>query len=135
MFKGGKVPDFNSDNKEDMYSITGTIIAQVVNERDKYTMKVIEDYVRERQAKGELIDLNIIEEGKLRHIINLGISMYNHERNIPTHQKCLFNQENHINYLNYLINEQQKENQRLRNQIAMMENPPEIIDLKGGEEE
>lgn len=64
------------DIPEDSFNITNHIIAQIVAEQDDATMKMIEQYVKKKQAEGELCTSAIIPEGKLRHIINLGLTRY-----------------------------------------------------------
>ena len=113
---------------DSLISFTQKIIQEIVKEQDEHTMLMIEEYVKDKQHKGECISARIIPEGKLRHIINLGLTVYNaKEKNIPDSQLQLFPQEEYIEYLRHTLLETQKENQKLRNQISMMENPPEII--------
>ena len=94
-------------------SITGSIIAQVVKEEDEYTMNIIEEYVKTKRAQGEIVSARIIPEGKLRHIINLGLSVYNND----VKPSELFPQEQYIELLRKEITKLQQENQKLINQI------------------
>lgn len=53
------------------------IIAQVVNSEDKITLKAIQDYISKRKTEfDENIRAIIIDEDKLRHILQLGIAEY-----------------------------------------------------------
>lgn len=125
------IHDVNDLPNEDMFSFQTSIIAEIVKEQDEHIMLMIEEYVKEKQHKGECVSARIIPEGKLRHIINLGLTVYNaREKNIPDSQLQLFPQEEYIEYLRHALSEEQKENQKLKNQISMMENPPEIVDLR-----
>lgn len=90
----------------DSISVTGTIIHQIVKEQDEYAMNMIEEFVKNKRAKGEFVAASIIPEGQLRHILNLGIQVYNHNIK-PTE---LFPQEEYIEFL-------RAENKKLREQI------------------
>lgn len=114
--------DFNYkyDVENDNYvaSITSKVIQQIVAEEDEYTLNMIEEYIKDKRAKGECIAAKIIPEGKLRHIINLGLSVYNEntskEKILNTD---LFPQEQYIEFLRREILKLQSENQKLRNQM------------------
>lgn len=123
--------DVNDLPNEDMFSFQTSIIAEIVKEQDEHIMLMIEEYVKEKQHKGECISARIIPEGKLRHIINLGLTVYNaREEKIPNSQLKLFPQEEYIEYLRHALLETQKENQKLKNEIAMMTYRPTIKDLE-----
>lgn len=98
-------------------SLTSQFFAKIVQEQDEYTMNLIKDYVKEKQSKGELINVRIIEEGKLRHIINLGLSVYNGD----IKANDLFPQEQYIEFLRHEMLMYQQENIKLKNQIEIME--------------
>lgn len=113
---------FNVDNdsESDTFtaSITHKLFQQIIQEEDEYTLNMIEEYVKTARAKGECIAARIIPEGKLRHIINLGLSVYNQQ---ITDDKItsteLFPQEQYIEFLRRELLKSQQENQRLRNQL------------------
>lgn len=83
--------------------IQQTLIAQIVKEQDEYTVEVIMKYVKEKQAAGELVTPIIIPEGELRHIINLGLTLWAQQKQIGISQDNLFHQEDYINYLNHRL--------------------------------
>lgn len=113
----------NIEQNGDTFSITSRVITQIVKEQDEYTTKMIEDYIRERQAKGECILSTIIPEGKLRHIINLGITTYNEIQKEPKKlsSRNYFSETAYNEYLHQENLKLEKENQRLRNRINIME--------------
>lgn len=111
---------FNIDNDSESFSITGSIISQIVKEEDEYTMNIIEEYVKTKRAQGEIISAKIIPEGKLRHIINLGLTIYNRDMKLDELVATdLFPQEQYIEFLRREIMRYQQENQKLKNQITM----------------
>ena len=73
-------PKFDFENSENsdnfVASITHQLFTQIVKEEDEYTLNIIEEYVKNKQHEGECIAAKIIPEGKLRHIINLGLARY-----------------------------------------------------------
>lgn len=83
--------------------IQETLIAQIVKEQDEYTVEVIMNYVKQKQAEGELVTPIIIPEGELRHIINLGLTLWANQKQIGISQDNLFHQEDYINYLNHRL--------------------------------
>lgn len=89
--------------KSDMTSITSTLIAQIVKEQDEYTIEVIMKYVKKKEAAGELVVPIIIPEGELRHIINLGLTLWAQQKQVGISQDNLFHQEDYINYLNHRL--------------------------------
>jgi len=123
---------------DDGFSISGKIIANIVKESDEYTMKMIEDYVRNQEAQGNVIYSTIIGEGKLRHIINLGLQRLNELQVLDIKPHNLFQQEEYITFLMREIHRYQEENQKLKNQIHIMEEASGLrsVDTKlGGEED
>lgn len=103
---------------DDTYSITGKIITQIIKEEDEYTLNMIEEYVKSARARGECIAAKIIPEGQLRHIINLGLSVYNQQlTNKKITSDELFSQEQYIEFLRRELVKSQEENQKLRNQL------------------
>ncbi len=101
-----EIPDFDigvdlaKGEGQRVYSITQTIVSQIVKEQDEYLMQQIENYVKEKQARGEIISSQILGEGKIRHIFNLGLMEYSRRNQIPVTQEDLFTQEDYIQYLN-----------------------------------
>lgn len=93
--------DLTKDEDQSIYSITQTVVTQIVKEQDEYTIAQIEKYVKEKQQAGEIISSNIIGEGKLRHIINLGLTIYAKQNNLAISLEDLFTQEDYIEYLNH----------------------------------
>lgn len=99
-------------------SVTEQLMQQIVKEEDEYTLNMIEEYVKAARAKGECIAARIIPEGKLRHIINLGLSVYNDQKDSRILGKELFPQEQYIEFLRRELMKEQAENQKLRNQLG-----------------
>ena len=123
---------------DDGFSVSGKIIANIVKESDEYTMQMIEDYVRKQELQGNIMYSTIIGEGKLRHIINLGLTRLNELEHLDIRPHNLFQQEEYITFLMREIHRYQEENQKLKNQIRIMEQASDIrsVDTKlGGEED
>lgn len=118
-------PEFNfrNDPESDDFvaSITHQLFTQIVKEEDEYTMNIIEEYVKNEKAKGKCLAARIIPEGRLRHIINLGLMEYNRNQKDHIVPEDLFPQEQYIEFLRRQLTQEQQENQRLRNQITIME--------------
>lgn len=110
---------FNVENNGDTFvaSITEKLFQQIVQEEDEYTLNTIEKYVKTANTKGECIAARIIPEGKLRHIINLGLSVYCDRNHLKLNAINLFPQEQYIEYLRRELIKSQEENQQLRNQL------------------
>lgn len=98
----------NPNGDSPVYSITSTLVSEIVKEQDEFTIQQIENYVKNKQSQGELISSNIIGEGRLRHIINLGLSLYANREHMPISSDDLFPQENYIEYLNRRLDEAEK---------------------------
>lgn len=109
--------DMSADGDTYKASITTHIIQQIVAEEDEYTLNMIEEYVKSKKAKGECVAAKIIPEGKLRHIINLGISVYNKCNNCKITAAELFPEQQYIEFLRNEMLKLEYENQRLRNEI------------------
>lgn len=94
-------PKFNLENNGDDFiaSITHQLYTQIVKEEDEYTMGIIEDYVKKQREQGTCIATSIIPEGKLRHIINLGLRRYAAQEHIDLKPGDMFPQEQYIEYL------------------------------------
>ena len=96
-------PKFNFEKSLDsddfVASITHQLFTQIVKEEDEYTMNIIEEYVKNKQHEGECIAAKIIPEGKLRHIINLGLTRYAAQEHINLKPGDMFPQEQYIEYL------------------------------------
>ena len=113
--------DIKKDDDDFVYSITRKIYTQIVKEEDEYTMNIIEDYVKSKGDSGEFVGIKIIPEGKLRHIINLGLTIFNKEVNGNLLETDLFQQEEYIEFLRRELHKYQEENQKLKNRITLME--------------
>ncbi len=96
-------PKFNIDKMPEsddfIASITHKLYTQIVQEEDECTMNMIEEYVKTKQHQGECIAAKIIPEGKLRHIINLGLARYAAQEHIDLKPADMFPQEQYIEYL------------------------------------
>lgn len=80
-------------------NIAHQLYTQIVQEEDEYTMNMIEEYVKTKQHQGECIAAQIIPEGRLRHIINLGLTRYAAQEHIDLKPADMFPQEQYIEYL------------------------------------
>lgn len=109
---------------DNIEKITSTIYSQIVKEQDEATMVMLENYVKEKQRSGEICLLNIIGEGKIRHIFNLGLTEYARIQKEP--QKVLsknyFPESVYVEFLNEQIKELQNENKRLVNILEDINN-------------
>ena len=61
-----------NENGDFIYSYTHKMITQIVNKKDEETLKAIYRYCEENN-----IEPNIIDEDKLKIILQLGIAEYN----------------------------------------------------------
>lgn len=100
--------DLAKGEDQQIYSITQSIICEIVKEQDEHVMALIESYVRKKQSEGEIISSQIIGEGQLRHIINLGLTIYCKQKAIPISEDDLFTQEDYIEYLNHRLDMAEK---------------------------
>lgn len=98
-----------------------TIIQNIVKEQDEDTIKMIENYIKEQQKEGKSISSKIIPEGKLRHIINLGVTLYNDMQHKRTTPDDLLDEQKYVEYLKQQLEEQTMKNQKLKNQIKLLE--------------
>lgn len=104
-----------------VYNITGSIYTQIVKEQDEYTMKVINDYIKKSQMNGEIISSNVIGEGNLRHIINVGLERISSIEKLDLEPNDLFKQEQYIEYLRKELDILRRENEMLRDRCNMLE--------------
>ena len=119
------MPDLDNIEK-----ITSTIYGQIVKEQDEATMVMLENYVKEKQRSGEICLLNIIGEGKIRHIFNLGLTEYARIQKEPLKvlSKNYFPESVYVEFLNEQIKELQNENKRLVNILEDINNHIPHID-------
>lgn len=118
-------PKFNLEKELDgddfIASITHQLFTQIVKEDDEYTMNMIEEYVKNRQYEGECIAAKIIPEGKLRHIINLGLARYTAQEHIDLKPADMFPQEQYIEYLRRELMLSQQTIYNLQQQVEMLQ--------------
>ena len=102
---------------DEIERITSTLYSQIVKEQDEPTMIMLENYVKEKQRSGEICLLNIIGEGKIRHIFNLGLTEFARIQKEPRKvlSKNYFPESVYVEFLNERIKELQNENIRLVN--------------------
>ena len=105
----------------DVFHFTQKIIQEIVKEQDEHTMLMIEEYVKKRQREGECIAARIIPEGQMRHVINLGLTMYAKQNGITIRQNELFPQEDYIEYLRDLMIKMQNVIQEKNKEITELE--------------
>lgn len=79
-------------------------------------------YVKEKQAQGELIFPVIIPEGELRHILNIGLTIWSQQQKIGITPENLFSQEDYINYLNNLLTELERRCEEMDNRDTKLYN-------------
>lgn len=111
--------DLNSDDF--VASITHQLFTQIVKEEDEYTMNMIEEYVKNKQYSGECVAAKIIPEGKLRHIINLGLTRYAAQEHIDLKPADMFPQEQYIEYLRRELMLSQQTIYNLQKQVEMLQ--------------
>ena len=118
-------PKFNFEKSPDsddfVVSITHQLFTQIVKEEDEYTLNTIEEYVKNRQHEGECIAAKIIPEGKLRHIINLGLTRYASQEHIDLKPADMFPQEQYIEYLRRELMLSQQTIHNLQKQVEMLQ--------------
>lgn len=102
-------------------SITHQLFTQIVKEEDEYTINMIEEYVKNKQHSGECIAAKIIPEGKLRHIINLGLTRYAAQEHIDLKPGDMFPQEQYIEYLRRELMLSQQTIYNLQQQVEMLQ--------------
>lgn len=106
-------------NLGDIEKITSTLYSQIVREQDDATMQMLENYVKEKQRSGEICLLNLIGEGKIRHIFNLGLTTFNEIQKEP--RKVLarnyFPESVYVEHLLNVIKHLKNENEELRIQL------------------
>ena len=98
--------------------ITSKLFSQIVREQDESTMQMLENYVKEKQRSGEICLLNIIGEGKIRHIFNLGLTEYARIQKEPLKvlSKNYFSESVYVEFLNEEIERLKDENKKLKMQ-------------------
>ena len=109
------------EENDGVFSFTQKIIEEIVREQDEHIMLMIEEYVKKKQHEGECIAARIIPEGQMRHVINLGLTMYAKQSGITIRQNELFPQEDYIEYLRDLM---------IKMQNVIQEKNKEIAELK-----
>lgn len=109
------------DGDDFVASITHQLFTQIVREEDEYTMNMIEEYVKNKQHSGECIAAKIIPEGKLRHIINLGLTRYAAQEHIDLKPADMFPQEQYIEYLRRELMLSQQTIHNLQKQVEMLQ--------------
>lgn len=118
-------PKFNFEKSLDgddfVASITHQLFTQIVKEEDEYTLNTIEEYVKNRQHEGECVAAKIIPEGKLRHIINLGLTRYAAQEHIDLKPADMFPQEQYIEYLRRELMLSQQTIHNLQKQVEMLQ--------------
>lgn len=115
--------NFEKDLESDDFvaSITHQLFTQIVKEEDEYTMNMIEEYVKNKQHSGECVAAKIIPEGKLRHIINLGLTRYAAQEHIDLKPADMFPQEQYIEYLRRELMLSQQTIHNLQKQVEMLQ--------------
>ena len=115
---------------DDIEKLTSTLYGQIVKEQDEATMQMLENYVKEKQRSGEICLLNIIGEGKIRHIFNLGLTEYARLQKEPRKvlSKNYFPESVYVEFLNEKIRSLESENKSLRNILEDINNHIPHID-------
>ena len=124
-------PKFNFEKSLDgddfVASITHQLFTQIVKEEDEYTLNTIEEYVKNKQYEGECVAAKIIPEGKLRHIINLGLTRYAAQEHIDLKPADMFPQEQYIEYLRRELMLSQQTIHNLQKQVEMLQKMSGLI--------
>lgn len=104
---------------DEIERITSTLYSQIVKEQDEATMIMLENYVKEKQRSGEICLLNIIGEGKIRHIFNLGLTEFARIQKEPrkVSSKNYFPESVYVEHLLNIIKNLKNENEELRIQL------------------
>lgn len=107
------------DEKDDVFTFQRKIIAQIVKEQDEYTMNMLEEYAKSQPD----VDLSIIPEGKFRHIVNLGLTVYNDIQKEPRKlmSRNYFSETVYVEYLQQQIHILTNENQKLKQKLRKIE--------------
>ena len=115
---------------EEFEKITSSLYTQIVKEQDEAKMIMLENYVKEKQRSGEICLLNIIGEGKIRHIFNLGLTEYARIQKEPRKvlSKNYFPESVYVEFLNEKIRSLESENKRLVNILKNINNHIPYID-------
>ena len=100
--------NFKIENENEFAKFTTKMIAQIAKEQDEYTLNIIEEYVKAAEAKGECVNAVIIPEGKLRHIINLGLTLYAEQTHLKLNPEGLFPETEYVEYLRHENDELKK---------------------------
>lgn len=115
------------DGDDFVASITHQLFTQIVKEEDEYTMNIIEEYVKNKQHSGECVAVQIIPEGKLRHIINLGLTRYAAQEHIDLKPADMFPQEQYIEYLRRELMLSQQTIYNLQQQVEMLQKISDLM--------
>lgn len=109
---------WKQDQEGNVFSVQQELISQIVKEQDEYTTKIIEDWATSRGAIG-----TIIPEGKLKHILNLGLTTYNSIQKEPRKMlaRDYFPETEYVEYFNGLITKLHEKNQKLQERVDMLE--------------
>lgn len=104
---------------EGFENFTSSIYSKIVEEQDNATLNLVENYVKEKQRCGEICLLNLIGEGKIRHIFNLGITTFNEIQKEPRKvlSRNYFPESVYVEYLLKEIKHLKNENEELRIQL------------------
>ena len=104
---------------EGFENFTSSIYSKIVEEQDNATINLVENYVKEKQRCGEICLLNLIGEGKIRHIFNLGITTFNEIQKEPRKvlSRNYFPESVYVEYLLKEIKHLKNENEELRIQL------------------
>lgn len=97
--------------EDEIEKITSSLYSQIVKEQDEATMQMLENYVKEKQRSGEICLLNVIGEGKIRHIFNLGLTEYAEIQKEPRKvlSKNYFPESVYVEFLNEQIRKLEKD--------------------------
>ena len=111
--------------EDEIEKLTSSIYSQIVKEQDEATMIMIENYVKEKQRSGEICISNIIGEGKIRHIFNLGLTEYAQIQKEPRKvlSKNYFPESVYVEFLEEQNRSLQAENRNLKD---ILNNIPHI---------
>lgn len=103
----------------DVFHFTQKIIMEIVKEQDEHLVNLIEEYVKTRQHQGECIAARIIPEGQMRHIINLGLTIFANQTGNTIQGPELFPQEEYVEFLRnkfvQMQNTIEEQNEEIRN--------------------
>jgi predicted metal-dependent hydrolase len=110
--------------EDKMYTYTQNVIAQIVDEKDKYLKETIIKYAQEQsKQRGERIEVLFLDKAVADKIIDLGIKEYTRLKESPIPQDV--ETDRRIRKLEIEVEAQQRMIRLLQDSINFLRNRPE----------